>query len=297
MPTHTPWSPAPPNETGIPSASIILVRDGLDGLEVLLQRRSAQAQVLGGLYVFPGGKLDAADLDEAWADQLGLSDVALRQRLNEPHTDERMACGLHVTALRETFEEAGVLLVEPMAQGGVEAHRVREHLKAGQPWPVVLQQLGLRWSATAVRPWARWVTPSPSVIPMPRFDARFFVARLPQGQQVEQDGHEAVSSVWLTPRAALQCVARGEMGLMPPQIMSLRELMAYPTAQALWQASERRQPPRIQPEYLTLDGQVLACFPGDPLHSIPHGGLPVRTRLRCENKRFEPLEGWSSWWT
>lgn len=281
-----------------PSATVVLLRDTPHGLEVLMQRRSERAAQYAGLYVFPGGKLEDHDSDPVWHNRLDLAAEQLRARLAEPDSPALLAQGLHVAAMRETFEEAGVLLVESADAGSAiepAVAKLRQALSCGRDWSDAMQVAGLRWHTQALRPWSRWITPRHLQARNVRFDARFFLARLPQGQQVQQDGHEAVESVWVTPRQALERFARREIRLLPPQIMSLIELMAYPDTGTLWTATHERKPPLIEPVHVNADGDVAVCYPGDPEHPVSERSLPGPTRLRVTPEGFEPFGGFAGW--
>jgi 8-oxo-dGTP pyrophosphatase MutT (NUDIX family) len=287
-------SPAPADDTPRHAASIVLLRDAPPGLQVLLLRRHQNSGVLGGLYVFPGGKLDAADTAPAWRDTLDLPPEALQQRLGEADASAELAWGLHVAALREMFEEAGVLLTEPAAPSGL-ADALRQRLQAGRSWPQALAEQGARWQTRGIRPWSRWITPRNPPVGTPRFDTRFFLAALPPGQQAQHDAHEAVESVWITPREALQRYWERSIELIPPQLMGLAQLARHPNVASAWAEAEGRLPPCIQPEHF-MDGEHRAmCYPGDPNHSVAQRALPGPTRLRFVGKRFEPFDGFEGW--
>jgi 8-oxo-dGTP pyrophosphatase MutT (NUDIX family) len=274
------------------SASLILLRDGSEGLEVLLLRRHADTRVLGGVYVFPGGKLDPQDCSPDAIASLDLDAGALLERLHEPGLSPETAAGLHIAALRETLEECGLLLAE-----GADA-RARQALTdrqaAGEPLADAMAALGLRWQASAVMPWSRWVTPDHPASGA-RFDTRFFLARLPEGQQARHDGYEATEAVWLRPRQALERHAAHELDLVPPQLMSLVQLCRHADVESAWNEALAGQPPRIQPEAYEVDGERILCYPGDPLHSMPQRAMHGPTRLRWAQRRFEPLRGFDSW--
>lgn len=235
----------------IASAAMVLLRDGAVGVEVLLIQRHPLSDVLGGAYTFPGGKVGVADLDAAvaLAEQAG----ALRQALGEEALTPAWAAAMHIAAIRELREEAGIS--------------------------------GLRESELV--PWARWITPAASRR-MPRhFDARFFVAHLPVGQRAAHDQHEAVASAWFTPADALLEFEAGRMQLAPPQLMSLLELAAYRSAQDVVAAGHGRAPPQIRPVSLHEDGLDLICFPGDPHHPVGQRLLPGPSRLIWAEGRFQ----------
>lgn len=274
------------------SASLVLLRDGADGIEVLLLRRHADTRVLGGVYVFPGGKLDPDDCSADALAALDLDAEVLRERLHEPDLPPEKAAGLHTAALRETLEESGLLLADGADAQARQA--LEDRLAAGEPLADAMAALGLRWQASAILPWARWITPDHPAAG-PRFDTRFFLARLPAGQQARHDGYEATEAVWLTPRAALERHAARELELVPPQLMSLVQLSRHADVASAWNEALNSKPPRIQPEACEVDGERIVCYPGDPLHSIPERALLGPTRLRWLQRRFEPLGGFDSW--
>jgi 8-oxo-dGTP pyrophosphatase MutT (NUDIX family) len=272
----------------VASATVMVVRDGPRGLEVLLVRRHGNSGVLGGVHVFPGGKLDAADRQ---ADPAALDRPALAclEGLCEPGLDAETALGLHVTALRETFEESGLLL--GVSHGAAQVQPVRDLTSAGTPFAAALQALGLPLNTACVLPWSRWVTPRVPSVTNKRFDTRFFVAAAPEDQAVEHCVREATEAVWLSPRAGLERYWAGEIDLAPPQIMSLSQLNHLTDVSQVLAAARSRPPALIEPEPFNLDGQRVICYPGDPAHSISARFWPGPTRLTHRNQRFEPEGG------
>lgn len=272
----------------VASATVMVVRDGPTGLQVLLVRRHGNSGVLGGVHVFPGGKLDAADrlADAATLDR---SAEACLASLGEPGLDAGTALGLHVAALRETFEECGLLLGQ--AQGAAHVQAVREQTATGVAFAEALRALGLPLTTACVLPWSRWVTPRVPSVTNKRFDTRFFVAAAPEGQAVEHCVREATEAVWLSPRAGLERYWAGEIDLAPPQIMSLSQLSRLADVSQVLAAARSRPPVLIEPEPFDLDGQRVICYPGDPAHSIAERVWPGPTRLTHRNRRFEPDGG------
>ncbi|MBW0170445.1 MAG: NUDIX hydrolase [Hydrogenophaga sp.] len=272
----------------VPSATVMVVRDGPAGLEVLLVRRHGNSGVLGGVHVFPGGKLDAADrlVDPAALDRPA---VACRDSLGEPGLGLDTAVGLHVAALRETFEECGLLL--GVADGAAHVRPLRERTAAGTAFSAVLQDLGLPLNTACVQPWSRWVTPRVPSVTNKRFDTRFFVAAAPDGQDVEHCAREATEAVWLSPRVALERYWAGEIDLAPPQIMSLSQLHRCADAAQVMAAARSRPPALIEPEPFDEEGRRVICYPGDPAHRLSKRVWPGPTRLVHRNQRFEPEGG------
>lgn len=244
------------------SATVVMLRDGAAGLEVFLLKRHGLSDVLGGAYVFPGGKVDADDATAAAIAQLDRTPEALHTALHEPSLSQAEAAAIFAAALRETFEEAGV-----------------------------------RLAASGLVPWSRWITPAVGGVIRKRFDTRFFLARVPQGQQPRHDEHEAIDSAWLTPREALRQYWDGTIQLAPPQIMSLAHLSRHARVQDALDAAASRKPPLIHPEPFEQDGVRVICYPGDERHSVRERALPGPTRLHHREGRFEPAGGFEALFT
>ena len=272
-----------------PAATVVMLRDAPAGMEVFLLKRHRLSDVLGGAYVFPGGKVDPLDAELDAQAHLDQSHAELRLCLNEVEVATVTATSLYVAALREVFEESGVLFahgatLEKTSQAGVL-------LRAGHGFAAMLAQLGVRLQTRSVLPWSRWITPKTPTVTNKRFDTRFFVSEIPLGQIARHDDHEATESIWLTPRDALQRYWQREIELAPPQIMSLAHLSHYRRVRDVLHAARQRRPPVIAPEPFQLDGARVICYPGDARHSIQERALPGPSRLIYRNKRFEPAGG------
>ena len=294
-----PAAPTPP-ETPRAAATLVLLRDTPAHLQVLLQRRHAGMADMGGLHVFPGGKLETADCLLDSATFLDQPPAALHTALNEAETDTATATGLYVAALREALEECGLLLAEPAPSAlpgtaQTDALRARALLRDGMPLAEVLATLGLRLQTRQLVPWVRWITPLAPSLKTRRFDTRFFVAAAPSGQTALHDDEEATDSVWLAPRAALEQYRDGRMDLAPPQIMALAHLARHTQVASVLAAARRQPPPTILPEAFddAAGGRVI-CYPGDALHSIAQRALPGPTRLCMREQRFVPEGGFGA---
>ncbi len=272
-----------------PAATVVLLRDGDTGLEVLMLKRAAQSDVLGGAYVFPGGKLDAADSEPALHALLDTDTATLHAQLAEPALEPAVATALFVAALRETFEESGILMAEGITPEHVEtaSRRARD----GQGFLDVVSGMGLRLRTSAIAPWSRWITPEMPSVMNKRFDTRFFIGHVPAGLTARHDNHEATEARWLAPRAALQMYWDREIELAPPQIQSMAHLARHANAEEAVSAARRRAPPTIQPEPFDEDGTRVIAYPGDPRHPLKQRALPGPLRLRHRKGRFEPLDG------
>lgn len=273
------------------AATVVMLRDAPTGLEVFLLKRHGASDVLGGAYVFPGGKIDAQDA--ALIPQLDQPLAALHGALGEPDTAAELAASCYVAALREAFEESGVLYAH-----GASADQVAQAtalLREGHGFAEVLTRLGLRLDTRSVLPWSRWVTPKMASVSSKRFDTRFFVAAVPAVQTASHDNHEATESVWVAPRAALEQYRDSRIELAPPQIMSLAHLARHSSVAGVLAEARSKRPALVQPEpYDDENGVRVLCYPGDPHHSVSERALPGPTRLRYSSKRFQPEDGFEA---
>jgi 8-oxo-dGTP pyrophosphatase MutT (NUDIX family) len=267
------------------AATVVMLRDGAQGLEVFLVKRHGLSDVLGGAYVFPGGKLDAADCDASHHAHFDRDAGLLHAALGESGTDQATACGLFVAALRETFEESGVLFASTTAAHSADPAQDFHRRLAAQE---------LRLHTSAVQPWTRWITPRMPSVTNKRFDTRFFIAAMPAGQCAAHDNVEATESAWLQPRVALQQYWDREIELAPPQIMSLAQLSRHATVASALTEAANRPPPVIMPEAFNEGGERVICYPGDAQHSVPQRAMPGPSRLFWRNKRFEAEGGFDA---
>lgn len=264
------------------AATVVMLRDSAQGLEVFLVRRHGLSDVLGGAWVFPGGKVDASDAELDATQHLDQPLEDLHSQLGESDLSLDEAVGLYVAAVREAFEECGVLF-----SPGADPAAAMAWLREGRSFAEVLELLRLRLDTQALVPWSRWITPRVPSVSSKRFDTRFFVATVPAGQAATHDNREATESLWLPPRAALERYWANTLPLAPPQIMSLAHLSHFASTADVLQAARSRRPPVIQPEPYQLDDGRLICYPGDPQHPVAERALPGPTRLYYRNKRFE----------
>ncbi len=275
-----------------PAATIVLLRDADAGLEVFMIKRSGLSDVLGDAYVFPGGKVDSNDASEGVLGRLDTPVEHLHRALGEPEIDTATAAGLFVAALRETFEEAGLLL-----SPGITDPRMREATAAareGLSFADVLDRFGLELAVSGLAPWSRWITPKMPSVMRKRFDTRFFVASVPQGLEPVHDDHEATHSEWVRPRQALERYRDQEIDLAPPQIQSLAHLARHRSVADVIAEARRRLPPVVRPEPFEENGARVLTYPGDPRHSERERALPGPTRLIHRAGRFEPIEGFEA---
>jgi 8-oxo-dGTP pyrophosphatase MutT (NUDIX family) len=229
------------------------------GLQVYMLRRRSSMAFAAGAYVFPGGSVDASDDDAgiAWA---GPDAAEWGRRLDTP---AGLARTLVCAAVRETFEESGVLLAGPdgatvlatTEDEGWEDDR-RALLAGSLSLAGLLRRRGLVLRSDLLRPWARWITP---VTEARRYDTRFFAAALPAGQIARDVSGEADETAWLEPGAALQAASRGEIALFPPTAVTLGELRACGTVPAALGA--RRRMTALIPQVMLAEGAAWLTVP------------------------------------
>jgi len=214
---------------------------------------------MNSAWVFPGGKVDAADFEQPTSIQNQLTSDA-RELLNEPELEITAATALFKAACRETFEETGV------------------SLKPSQ-----------------LQTWSRWITPNEPSMMKKRFDARFFIAALPDGQSAVHDGVEATDSQWITAGQALQDYVDNKIVLAPPQIMSLLSICNFSSVLECLEHAERTRAYKIQPQvFKTADSRTLT-YPGDPAHTESQQRMPGPTRLEWNKTYFQPPGGFKQY--
>ncbi|EHK83687.1 NUDIX hydrolase [Saccharomonospora azurea] len=242
MSKKTPSDPVPAKD----SATVVLVRDAADGsgVEVFLQRRVKTMAFASGMTVFPGGGVDERDADAS----VGWVGPAPAQWARWFSCPEPLARALVCAVVREAFEESGVLLAgtpsDVVADTSVYAD-ARAALTSGTlSLAEFLADAGLVVRADLLRPWANWVTPEEEPR---RYDARFFVAALPQGQVADGATSEAESTCWQRPADAIADAEAGRAALMPPTWHTLDEIGRFgSTTEVLaCERSIRRIMPRL----------------------------------------------------
>jgi 8-oxo-dGTP pyrophosphatase MutT (NUDIX family) len=257
-----------------PAATVMLVRDhDARGLEVFMLRRTASAAFAASQYVFPGGRVDDTDeavLMEPWCD--GRNDTESSAVLAIPGG----GLAFWVAAIRECFEEAGVLLARHASSGSVVSFddpvvaarfsRYRHEVHGGTlGLGALCEREDLRLVTDAIGYVSHWITPVGSPR---RFDARFFIARAPEAQEPLHDEHETVESLWVSPHEALDRYRSGTLDMFPPTVSNLAFLAefsdaddALAAAQVVSAGPAPHRRPKVQ---VDGDGKVVKrLFPGD----------------------------------
>ncbi|MFI5819424.1 NUDIX hydrolase [Streptomyces rishiriensis] len=244
------------------AATVMLLKDTDGGPVVHMLRRRASMAFAAGAYAYPGGGVDPRDDDRhvRWA---GPTRVWWAERLG---VDETAAQAIVCAAVRETYEEAGVLLAGPTPDSvvsditGADWEADRAAVAARDlSFAEFLDRRGLVLRSDLLGAWTRWITPE---FESRRYDTWFFVAALPEGQRTRNASTEADRTVWIRPADAAASYDRGELLMMPPTIATLRRLVPYATAaQALAAAPGRDLSPVLAQARLE-DGVVVLSWPG-----------------------------------
>lgn len=231
------------------------------GFEVYMLRRKPSMAFAPGAYVFPGGSVDQRDADEevAWAGP----DVGHWGRIFDVPAE--LARALVCAAVRETFEESGVLLAGP-SSGTVVADTTAEDWESDRQALLdrsislaeMLARRGLILRSDLLRPWSRWITPA---VEPRRFDTRFFAAALPAGQRTRDVGGEASAVEWISPADALAAGRGGRIQLWLPTAMTLAELAEHQDVAGVLAAEREVRP--LLPEVIVSEGATWLKVPGD----------------------------------
>lgn len=244
----------------LPSATVMLVRD-VPRFEVLMVRRHHRIEFASGALVFPGGKLEESDRDEAWGPHLegaeGLADL------------DR---ALRICAIREAFEESGILLAgdRPGAADAIETRAAagRADVAAGRTgFRDFVAELGLVLDLAAMTPFAHWITP-PEM--KKRFDTYFFLMAAPPDQVAACDGWETVDAEWVPPREALRLGGVGERIIVFPTRLNLQLLSAATSAAEALATAASRVVQTIRPDVTVVEGQFMVSLPA----SAGYGPVP-----------------------
>jgi 8-oxo-dGTP pyrophosphatase MutT (NUDIX family) len=239
-----------------PASTVILLRDAPAGPEVYLLRRQRSMAFAAGMTVFPGGRVDPTDatVADSWS---GPSPAWFAARLG---CDEQTATAYVAAAVRETFEESGVLLAGPSTASVVgdttgddwEADRVALETR-DLGFADFLHRRGLVLRADLLGAWAHWITPE---FEPRRYDTRFFVAALPAGQLTRDVTSESDQVAWSRPADAIAAVDAGEMLMLPPTYVCCRDLTGYGTVAEVLAAAAHREIRPILPAVRVEDEQA-----------------------------------------
>lgn len=261
----TDQQPAP----AAPSATILMLRQRPSGLEVFMVVRHHQIDFASGALVFPGGKADPQDFDD---DLLAHLDGAAED------VDMR---AIQVSAIREAFEECGILLAREEGQSGlVSAERLRQledyrtTLHRGEvALKTFVERERLRLACDQLVHFAHWVTPT--MLPK-RFDTHFFLAAAPEDHLAVHDGHESVDSVWIRPADALEGARSGKYTIIFPTLRNIEKLAESTTVEAAIEAARKSRIVRVLPWTERREDGNYLCIPTEAGYAVSEEKMPDR---------------------
>lgn len=257
------------------AATVLLLREFEDELEVLMMRRGAALAFMAGMWVFPGGRVDASDASEAIrarisSDALGAWHGRLHTPQGEPLAEDA-ALALHVAACRETFEESGVLLARDRAGAacsGERMARLQEHreIVASNAGAFVglLEAEDLYLDLAPLVYWSHWITPS---LEPKRFDTRFFAIAVPPDQAASADRSELTEHAWVRPARVHEALERREIRVVPPTLLTLEDLAEsharHGSLAAMLDAERGRATPPVMPRIEVCSDEFRVVMPWD----------------------------------
>lgn len=263
LPAEPDGEPAVPRD----AATVVVIRGGDDGLEVFMLQRHLNSDFIGGAYVFPGGTVDAADRDQRLVAAMTPPSEDLVRALG-PDASAVLVC-----AIRETFEEAGILLART-AQGepvrltdDEDAWSVRrEALNARTAtFADLVEETGIVLDPSLLRFWSRIVTP---ISAPKRYDARFFLAHMPDGQEPLHDDLETTASVWIRPSVAVEEGRAGRFQIIFPTRRTLEAIDAFGGPDDAFAAAAGRDARPLTPGIVMVDGVAMISLGDDEVHAL-----------------------------
>jgi 8-oxo-dGTP pyrophosphatase MutT (NUDIX family) len=277
--------PATPKD----AATVVVMRRSSRGLELFCVERHKRSGFMGGALVFPGGKVDRSDHHELW--QRLATELSLRTRQFAER--EVQARAFAVAVLREALEEAAILPVVGNAVDADLALALRSALSAHAPGALpalaeLLDERGLVLDTGRLEAVGRWITPAAEP---KRFDTRFYLLALPEGQHGAHDDHETTKSFWATPRELFERWERREVMLAPPTAWTIGLFYGLPDYDAAFAVARRQSLAPVEPNFTNDGSDVVLTLPGDPLHPVasPAPEDPdAPTRFVLRDGRFVP---------
>ena len=250
-----------------PASTVILTRQHDEEFQIYLLMRSGRSRFMPGNYVFPGGMVEPEDEGtEMWKAHvdMGLDDIA-RRLGGSMAVEETLSHS--VAAIRETFEEAGVLLANRNEQSRVALERVCDRRTTNELPEGWLRELvaseGCILAFSRLARWAHWITPK--LMPR-RYDTRFFIVFMPPDQECIPDKQETTKGIWISPEKGLVGNSKGEIPLSPPTVVTLHELLQYSRLEELEkEAKTRSWGEPLFPRLIPLSQGVLILEPWDPM--------------------------------
>ncbi len=267
------------------ASTVLPLRDSGSAVEVFMLKRDSRLGFFGGVHVFPGGAVDEADGAPAAAEMMTGWDDSLADSLVGVAEPAR-ARGFLVAAVRELFEEAGILLARgdggawvDLEEQSPRARRLvaaRPRLAGGE---VSLAELmgaeGLTLATDSLAPFAHWITPESQ---KKRFDTRFFLARAPSCQSAEHDNTESTEGAWTSAAAAIERYRAREIELLPPTLISLERVLPYASVEEALEGARGEPVVTVMPRIASRDDTLTMLYPGDADYESGEAGDPADGR-------------------
>ncbi len=258
------------------AATVILLRDdGPKGFDVFLLKRHPKSSFMGGNYVYPGGRVDRNDgSEELYSRSKGMTLEEAQKNLRGTFSPEE-SLAHWIAAIRELFEESGVLLAYDQKGNLVELTNRQERerflhyrklLQEGKiSFGEMAQKENLVLALDQLHYYAHWITPEAQP---QRFDTRFFLTRCPLGQEASPDQKETTAGIWLTPQKALEQNLKGDVILSPPTLKTLEDLSRFKTIDHIFHSLKKDVIQPILPILTRISHTTLIIFPWDPEYEI-----------------------------
>ena len=255
--------------TPVPAATIVLLRPAASSFEMFMIVRHHQIDFASGALVFPGGKIDAGD-----------SDPAITEYCDGADTDPATRA-IQVGAIREAFEECGVLLARPDGDSDLvsgarlsELDHYRDEIHGGEiTLAEFLKRESLRLACDQLVPFAHWVTPD--MMPK-RFDTHFYLAMAPADHVAVHDGHESVDSVWISPQQAAEDAKAGTRTIIFPTLRNIAKLAFSETVEAAITQARSATLVTVTPWMEKREDGTYLCIPADAGYDISEEKMPER---------------------
>lgn len=280
-----------------PAATVILMREKAGRpIETFLLKRHEASAFMGGNFVYPGGRLEQEDSDVTILPCCRGFDGSSKTVANEGYADKKEALAYRICALRELFEEAGILLARDTSgeqcasdsPPGMDRFASCRHSVETKEMSMIelAQREQVVYALDQLLPFDRWITPEARNI---RFDTRFFLAFCPEGQEASSDQRETVQGMWMSPLEAVEANLTGAIALSPPATETLEMISPYQSKASLLEFLQKRKPRTVLPILTkTADGPVI-LFPWDEEYGMPEQATimqPGKSRLRYPGEKM-----------
>jgi 8-oxo-dGTP pyrophosphatase MutT (NUDIX family) len=211
----------------IPASTVILVKETSNGLQTYLLEKSKNLEFAGGAYVFPGGTIQKQDRNPEWFSHISGVPFPDWQK-NFVDCSEIDLLGFYISALRELFEEAGILLCQSPPPESLK--KLRKSLLKGKPFLALIKEHHLKLSSERLIYLSHWITPE---VFKTRFSARFFITEISPEQTPSPDRGELLTGIWISPQKALEQYKKNQISLMFPTMTTLQELSHFKTVKEI----------------------------------------------------------------